>query len=81
MFKNYLKIAFRNLRKQRAYSLINLLGLSIGISCAILILSFIYDEFNFDRFHSKTNRIYRIIDSEVSPDLGMQHFGIAADQN
>ena len=78
MIKSYLTIAFRNLRKQRAYSLINLVGLAIGISCSILILSFIYDEFNFDRFHSKTDRIYRIVDSEVSPDQGEQHYGITS---
>ncbi len=78
MIKSYLTIAFRNLRKQRAYSLINLLGLAIGISCSILILSFIYDEFNFDRFHSKADRIYRIVDSEVSPDQGERIYGITA---
>ena len=78
MFKNYLTIAFRNFRKHTAYSLINLFGLAIGLSCCILIMLFIFDEFNFDRFHSKADRIYRIVDSEVSQNQGERHYGITS---
>lgn len=60
MLKNYLKIAFRNIRKQKLYSLINIAGLSIGIACCIVIYLFIQDEYSFDRFHDNAENIYRI---------------------
>jgi putative ABC transport system permease protein len=62
MFKNYLKIAVRNLFKQKAYSAINIAGLSIGITCFMLIFLFIADEMRYDSFHSKSDRIYRLIE-------------------
>jgi putative ABC transport system permease protein len=62
MLKNYLKIALRNLLRQKSYSAINIAGLAIGISCFILILLFIFDEMSYDKFHSKANRIYRLIE-------------------
>ena len=61
MFKNYLLMALRNLRKQRGYALINVTGLAIGMACCILILSFILTELSFDRYHEKGDRIYRLI--------------------
>ncbi|MFO7446712.1 MAG: ABC transporter permease [Ignavibacteriaceae bacterium] len=60
MFKNYIKIALRNIRKQKAYSFINIMGLSIGMACCILILLFILDEFSYDKFHTKHDSIYRL---------------------
>lgn len=60
MLKNYLKIAARNLIKHRAYSLINVLGLAIGVACCLLILLYIQDELSYDRFHKNADRIYRI---------------------
>lgn len=60
MFKNYLKIAFRQLLKHKGYSAINILGLAIGISCFVLILLYVQDELSYDRYHSKSDRIYRI---------------------
>ena len=59
MLKNYLKIAFRALWRSRAHSLINIVGLSVGIACCVLISLFVKDELTFDRFHSKADRIYR----------------------
>ena len=59
MFSNYLKVAFRYLTKHKAYTIINLLGLSVGIACCILIMLFVKSEWSFDRFHSKEDRIYR----------------------
>jgi putative ABC transport system permease protein len=59
MLKNYLKIAFRSLWRSKAHSLINIIGLSIGIACCVLITLFVKDELTFDRFHSKADRIYR----------------------
>ncbi|MEZ4829782.1 MAG: ABC transporter permease [Bacteroidia bacterium] len=60
MWKNYLTTAFRNLLKQRVYALINILGLSVGIACCLLIVLFVVDELSFDKFHEKADRIYRI---------------------
>lgn len=60
MFKNYFKIAMRNMQKHKAYSLINILGLTIGIACCVLILLFVQDELSFDRFHENAERIYRV---------------------
>jgi putative ABC transport system permease protein len=55
VFKNYLIIAFRNILKQKTYSLINIAGLAIGIACCILILLFVNDELNYDKFHKNYN--------------------------
>lgn len=60
MLTNYLKIAFRNIRKQKFYSIINILGLTIGLTSSILIGLYILDELSFDRFHSKGDQIYRM---------------------
>lgn len=63
MFKNYIKIAFRNLVKSSGYSLINIFGLAIGICSLIFILLFIQDEVNYDKFHENGDRIYRVTGS------------------
>lgn len=60
MLKNYIKIAWRNLVKGKLYSIINITGLAVGITCCILIGLFVYEELRFDRFHEKTDRIYRV---------------------
>lgn len=59
MFKNYLKIAFRNVNRQKAYAAINILGLSIGMAAALFILLWVHDERSYDRFHANADRIYR----------------------
>ncbi|MEJ2614183.1 MAG: ABC transporter permease [Ignavibacteriaceae bacterium] len=61
MFKNYLKIAFRNLIKHKRYSLINILGLGIGLACFILIMLWVQDELSYDRFHKNSDNIYVVI--------------------
>jgi putative ABC transport system permease protein len=60
MFKNYFKIAFRNLIRFKAYSLINIFGLAIGIAACIFILLFVRDELSYDKFNKKGDRIYRV---------------------
>jgi putative ABC transport system permease protein len=60
VFKNYLKIAFRNLLRHKLYSLINVLGLALGMACCLLIILFIQDELSYDRFHEKAGQIYRV---------------------
>ena len=61
MFKNYLKIALRTLRKNKVYSLINLGGLAIGMACCLLIALYVRDELSYDQFHKNADRIYRVI--------------------
>ena len=60
MLRNYFKIALRNLFKHKLHTAINMLSLSIGISCAIVILIYINEEITFDTFHSKSDKIYRV---------------------
>ena len=60
MIKNYLLIAFRNARRNKAYTLINLLGLAIGITSSILILLFVMDELSYDRHNEHFRDMYRI---------------------
>ncbi len=64
MFKNYLMVAFRNLKRQKGYSLINILGLAIGMALCLLILVYVQDELSYDGFHEKADRIYRIAQVE-----------------
>ena len=59
MFKNYITIAVRTLLKNKLFTSINILGLAIGITCCILIMLFVRSEFSYDKFHSKSDRIYR----------------------
>jgi putative ABC transport system permease protein len=60
MLKSYLKIAIRNLQKQKAISFINVFGLSVGIACVSLLLLFAANEFSFDKFHKNAPDIYRV---------------------
>lgn len=60
MLKNYLKIAFRSFLKQKAYAFLNIFGLTVGITCTILIFLFIYDEVTYDHNHTKGNQIVRL---------------------
>lgn len=64
MIRNYLKIAFRALVRSKAHSAINIIGLSLGIACCILITLYVKDELTFDQFHSKAERIYRVFARE-----------------
>ena len=60
MFKNYFKIIYRSLARNKTFSLINILGLSIGLACITVIGLYVVDELSYDRFHEKTERIYQI---------------------
>ena len=59
MIKNYFKIAWRNLRQNKLLSGINILGLSTGIACCLLIAMYVFQEKSYDRFHKKADRIVR----------------------
>jgi len=61
MFKNYLKIALRNISKYKTYSFINILGLAVGMACTIIILLWIQNELRYDRFHENADNIYRVL--------------------
>jgi len=60
MIKNYIKIAWRNLLKNKGFTAINIIGLSLGIGCFIVIAMFVTDELSYDQYHENADRIYRI---------------------
>lgn len=73
MLNNYSKIYFRRFRKETIHYIVNILGLSLGLSILFFILMFVYDEQNIDAYHSKKDRIYRVI-SEVQEEDGLNHY-------
>lgn len=75
MFKNYFITALRNIRQNKLYSLLNIVGLAIGVACCLLILLYVQDELSYDRFHAKADRIYRV--SSVI-DLKDRHLNFAS---
>lgn len=78
MFKNYLKIAWRNLVKNKMYSLINLTGLTIGMTCFVLIALFIQFEMSFDKQHEKSDRIFRTVQKQEGNNYrGTDMFALA----
>jgi len=68
MFKNYLKIAFRNMARSKGFTFINIAGLAIGMASAIIILLWIQNELSYDRFHEKTDRLYSAWNRSVFDD-------------
>lgn len=65
MFKNYLKTALRILRKNKGFSLLNLVGLSLGMACAALILLWVYDEMSYNKFHKNHKTLYQVIENQT----------------
>ena len=83
MLKNYLKTAFRNLRKNKTFSLINIMGLALGLACSLLIMLWVSDEYKVDAFHKNGSRLYSVFerqfrDGEVNAFHGGP--GIMADE-
>ncbi len=76
MFKNYFKITIRNLARSKVFSLINLLGLSVGLACCMLIFLYAKDEMSYDRFHQNKNEIYRLTAVDRSPDGNENKLGV-----
>ncbi|GAB2586810.1 ABC transporter permease [Spirosoma areae] len=73
MLRNYLLIAFRNLRKYKAFSFINITGVAVGLGCFLLIALYVKDELSYDRYNANADRIYRVtrtfLSSEGTPSL------------
>ena len=77
MLRNYLQVAFRSLDRHRLYSLINILGLSIGLAAFFLIGLFVRQEKSFDQFHEKADRIFRVVQEQPqNMYLGSNHFAV-----
>lgn len=67
MLLNYLKVTLRQIKRHKIYSLINITGLALGITCCILVLLFVQEEYSFDRFHEKADNIFRIAEDIQRP--------------
>jgi putative ABC transport system permease protein len=68
MFRNYLKIAFRTLWKNKKLSTINIFGLAIGMACSLLIFLFVQDELSYDKHHKDAHLIYRVVKDFINDD-------------
>lgn len=66
MFKNFIKVALRNLKKRKGYAFINIVGLAIGIACCILISLYVSNELSYDQFISDADRIFRLKQTSIS---------------
>ena len=67
MITNYIKIAWRNLIRNRNYSVINILGLAVGLACFMLIMVYVQDELGYDKFHDKGDQVYRMALERIYP--------------
>jgi len=73
MFSNYFKTALRNLLRNKVYSFINIIGLSLGLTCSMLIILYVKDEVSYDRFHENVANIYRIDSKNIKPDGSVEN--------
>ena len=78
MIKNYLKIAFRCIKRRKIYSFINITGLAIGMAATMLILLWVRDERSYDRFHTNADRIYRTAQAFHYDDFHMEQVNTPA---
>ncbi|UZR96774.1 ABC transporter permease [Chondrinema litorale] len=77
MYKNYLKIAWRNLLKQKQYAFINISGLAVGLTCFLLIFLYVQHELSYDQFYSNTDKIYRVYQQQSGNEyLGSDYFAV-----
>ncbi len=77
IYRNYFKVSWRNLAKNKVFSAINIISLSIGITACLIIFLFIRDELSFDNFHSKRDRIYRLCELQTWPGTNPQNVPIS----
>ncbi len=78
MFKNYFKIAFRNVTKQKGYTIINTLGLAIGMGICLFLFLLMQYAFTFDRYHENSDRIYRVADKITQQNGSILDVAISA---
>ena len=67
MFKNYITVAIRNLKRQKLYAFINIFGLALGIACCILMTLFVKHEWSHDRFHQNGENLFRLVTHQIRP--------------
>jgi putative ABC transport system permease protein len=83
MFKTYFKLAYRNIIRDKVYSIINITGLAIGLASSILILLWVQNELSYDKFHKNANQIYRVTsefgDSKSAANSAGMPFGLMAE--
>ncbi|GAB3916436.1 FtsX-like permease family protein [Larkinella terrae] len=77
MLKNYLKIALRNLTKNRFYSVIKIAGLAVGLAAGILIALFVYEDFSYDGFNTKKDRIVRVLTIDQAEGVKSKLVGVS----
>ncbi|RRB00022.1 ABC transporter permease [Larkinella rosea] len=77
MFNNYLKIALRNLTKNRFYSVIKIAGLAVGLAAGILIALFVYEDFSYDGFNTKKDRIVRVLTIDQAEGVKSKLVGVS----
>src|SRR4030095_369092 len=75
MFKNYLIIAFRNFWRKKVFAIINIAGLAIGISAALVIYLIVHYEFSYEKFQKERDRIYRVVTNMHFPDQDFKNGG------
>ena len=78
MLRSYFLVALRNLWRQKGYTLINILGLTVGLASTIFILLYVINEMTYDRFHEKSDRIYRVWISGSMPATGTMRLNLSA---
>src|SRR5436190_18085485 len=76
MIRNYFKTALRNFRRNKVFSLINIVGLAIGICASLVIYLVVSYDFSFDKFEKDRNRIYRIVSTMHFPDQEFKNSGV-----
>ena len=69
MLQNYIKIALRTMLRNKSYSIINILGLSIGVACCLLLSLYIQDEWSYDKHHNNLSSLYRITSLQTDSRL------------
>ncbi|MEO8415727.1 MAG: ABC transporter permease [Ginsengibacter sp.] len=79
MLKNLLLVALRNFKRDKWYSLLNMLGLTIGITFSLFLIFYIKDELSYDRYNEKADRMYRIVSYDKEPDRDLMKWSISPD--
>jgi putative ABC transport system permease protein len=83
MFKNYFKVAWRNLVHNKAFSIINIMGLALGLTCSLLIMLWVQDEYSVDAFHKNNSQLYHVYErgfTDGKVEAGYKTRGLLADE-